>query len=712
VLGLSFLTMGFAAILTNSGTSDEVGAHLPSGILAWKSGSFSGGVSNPPLGQLLVASLPVLAGVADHPLEDRPTMLALARLPVLLLGLLAVAVITIFAARIGGRSSAIAAGAVSVFCPNLIAHSSLATLDLPAAAFGALASLLAWNLARAPNIRSAIAFALALGAAVQIKLTALHLLPALTLAALLVRGTPQQRWQRFLFLMTAGLFGIVLLHVLLAFAFPTREGFGFSSLAGLQEKWTKGRTGHLSYLLGNWSTVGFPHYFVIALLVKLPLAALLAFLAGVVRLSRDSQFSDRRSFLAFVVVPGIWILLAMTFVHRVHIGVRHVLPAFPAILAIAGIGLAWLFAKGGARRVGAVLLGIWLIGSTCTVLPDPLAYFNEIAGGPRGGERFLIDSNLDWGQDERRLERWIRNRSVFVNPPQPVEGSVAVNVNATHGLLSRRDRLAWAAILEPVERIGHTWRIIEASDSSLREAGGRGPREALAWAQWLTARGKADEARQLLKRQDLSRHPKLSAAWRERMAEAHLALGDPSGALSFLSPQSDVDLAVETMFRRSEQNGTPWGARDPRERNRIFSALVHRQRAAESQALAVRVLAETPGDPDALRGLVLSRLALHADSRPAGGPVLQSAGIPPGPPFDLFTSDLSALRSQDRLVRIGFLMEAGAERRALEEAGALLADDPANGEALEMFGELVVRRKLGASSFDWPDVDWSSVKRR
>src|SRR5262245_30354079 len=128
-LGLLFLAMGSAAILTNSGTSDEIGAHLPSGILAWKSGSFSGGVANPPLGLLLVASLPVLAGVADHPLEDRRAMLALARAPVLVLGLLMIAVIALFAARIGGQLAAIAAALAAVFCPNLLAHSSLATLD-------------------------------------------------------------------------------------------------------------------------------------------------------------------------------------------------------------------------------------------------------------------------------------------------------------------------------------------------------------------------------------------------------------------------------------------------------------------------------------------------------------------------------------------------------------------------------------------------------
>ena len=711
-LGLLFLAMGIAAILTNSGTSDEVGAHLPSGILAWKSGGFSGGVANPPLGQLLVASLPVLAGVADHPLEDRPAMLALARAPVVALGLLTIALIAIFAWRTGHWTSAFAAATASAFCPNLLAHSSLATLDLPATALGALACLLAWNYTRAPSFGRAIAFALAIGAAVQIKFTALHLLPALSIAVLVAPGNSKQRARNAAALVSAGLTGILLAHFLLAFAFPIREASSPFGLESLQEKWSKGRRGHFSYLLGNWSAVGFPQYFLVALLVKLPLATILLFFAGVVRLVRDRTLAERRALLAFVVWPGIWILLAMTFLHRVHIGVRHVLPAFPAILAIAGIGWAGLYAKGGASRIVAILLGAWLIVSTSSVLPDPLAYFNEIAGGPRGGERFLIDSNLDWGQDERRLERRLRERQALVNPPRPVEGFIAINVNAMHGLLSRRDKFAWATVLSPVERVGHTWRMVEANDDSMREAGQRGPRQALGWAQWLTARGRPDEARQTLARHDLSRHPKLAVAWREQMAEADLAMGNPKSALRFLSADTDFDLTIETLFRASEQDRTPWGERAARERNRIFRALIARGKPQEAEALAVRVLAESPRDPDAHKGLLLSRLALRADHMPAGGPVLDSNDVPAGRPFDLFTSSPHTLHSEDRLVRIGFLMEAEAPRRALEEAGALLADDPRNGAALEMFGELVVRRKLGAAHYPWPNVDWSNVKRR
>jgi hypothetical protein len=659
----------------------------------------------------MVASLPVLAGVADRPLEDRIGMLAFARAPVLALGGLLIVLVGMFAARVCGWTCAIAATAAAALCPNLIAHSSLATLDLPAAALGALACWLAWSFTRQPSLRRILLFALAMGAAVQVKFTALHLLPALALGAFLVPGKRATRLSPAASLFFAGALGIIGLGLILAVAFPASGGALPFSLDGLLEKWSKGRKGHFSYLLGEWSAVGFPHYFFVALLVKLPLATIVFFLAGLVRLVRERTLEERHAFVAFVVIPAVWILLAMSFVHRVHIGVRHVLPVFPAILAIAGIGWAGLYAQGGMRRAAAIVLAAWLAISTIKALPDPLAYFNEIAGGPRGGERFLIDSNLDWGQDERRLRRHLQDREVAVNPSRPVEGLSAVNVNAIHGVLTRKKRFDWAALLEPVERVGNTWRIVRAEDASMREAGQRGPREALAWAQWLTARGNPEEARRVLALHDLSRHPKLGLTWNERMAEAHLALGDPGTAISFLGEKMDFDLIIEAMFRVSEASGASWRERSPRERNRIFPALVNRGKAAEAEALARRILLESPQDPDALRGLLLSTLALRADQRDPGGPVLASGEVPSSHPFDLFTVPPETLTAEERLIRIGFLMEAQAERRALEEAGALLAQHPANDTALEIFGELVVRRKLGASEYEWPHVDWSNVKR-
>src|SRR6185437_13536912 len=38
---------------------------------------------------------------------------------------------------------------------------------------------------------------------------------------------------------------------------------------------------------------------------------------------------------------------------------------------------------------------------------DPLAYFNETVGGPRGGVQHLAGSNVDWGQGRYRLRDWL-----------------------------------------------------------------------------------------------------------------------------------------------------------------------------------------------------------------------------------------------------------------------------------------------------------------
>jgi hypothetical protein len=54
------------------------------------------------------------------------------------------------------------------------------------------------------------------------------------------------------------------------------------------------------------------------------------------------------------------------------------------------------------------VLGLWYVGGTLAQHPHHLAYFNELAGGPSNGWRLLVDSNLDWGQDLKRLAAWLR----------------------------------------------------------------------------------------------------------------------------------------------------------------------------------------------------------------------------------------------------------------------------------------------------------------
>ena len=44
--------------------------------------------------------------------------------------------------------------------------------------------------------------------------------------------------------------------------------------------------------------------------------------------------------------------------------------------------------------------------------PNHISYFNELIGSKRNADKFLIDSNLDWGQDLRRLDHWCADNHV------------------------------------------------------------------------------------------------------------------------------------------------------------------------------------------------------------------------------------------------------------------------------------------------------------
>jgi hypothetical protein len=45
--------------------------------------------------------------------------------------------------------------------------------------------------------------------------------------------------------------------------------------------------------------------------------------------------------------------------------------------------------------------------SSLHVAPHYLAYFNELAGGPGSGYRYLSDSNIDWGQDLKGVKAYM-----------------------------------------------------------------------------------------------------------------------------------------------------------------------------------------------------------------------------------------------------------------------------------------------------------------
>ncbi|WP_152609900.1 hypothetical protein [Geobacter sp. OR-1] len=55
---------------------------------------------------------------------------------------------------------------------------------------------------------------------------------------------------------------------------------------------------------------------------------------------------------------------------------------------------------------------IWYLASAWYIAPHYLAYFNEIAGGPGNGYKYLVDGNLDWGQDLPGLKKFMDENGI------------------------------------------------------------------------------------------------------------------------------------------------------------------------------------------------------------------------------------------------------------------------------------------------------------
>jgi hypothetical protein len=164
----------------------------------------------------------------------------------------------------------------------------------------------------------------------------------------------------------------------------------------------------VSYLLGAQSPTGWWYMSPVALAVKTPLAELallaLALVAAAGRL-RTLRLRDMGFRWVLLLLPAACYFVAALMSHS-NAGERHLLPLHPflfifaAAVMLSGPVPTW-------RWLAVAACALLLIVETASVHPHYLAFFNALAGGPSGGRRYLVDSNLDWGQDVKNLKEYL-----------------------------------------------------------------------------------------------------------------------------------------------------------------------------------------------------------------------------------------------------------------------------------------------------------------
>lgn len=167
--------------------------------------------------------------------------------------------------------------------------------------------------------------------------------------------------------------------------------------AGAAELGAENVQGHPGFLFGKIRDHGCWYYFPAAVFFKTPIPFLLLAAAGAAAAIRKGGRAREAALLPVA-------MLASMLPASIDIGVRHALPMFVPLSAIAGAGLVAMAKRPDARVVAAILVA-WMAVRTEAAHPDYLPWFNEAAGAHP--ERILQDSNLDWGQDYLRLAETI-----------------------------------------------------------------------------------------------------------------------------------------------------------------------------------------------------------------------------------------------------------------------------------------------------------------
>ena len=312
--------------------------------------------------------------------------LALGRAGILPFFWIASAMVFLWGLRTAGPAAAVASTLLFTTLPPVLAHSALITTDMAAAAWIGAAALASLYWADRPDRRRTVLFGVAIGLACLSKFSALLFLPAALLA---MHRATLWRNRRSLALACGVAFVVVWAGYRFSFArveylhlrLPAPRFF-----TGMATLWAHNAAGHASYLLGRTSPSGFWYYYPVVLAIKTPLAFLLLAIAGLRRFALPALFCAA--------------ILVCALASHINIGVRHILPIYAGLAVMGGSVAASMLQRRMTGWILAALL-LWHVASGAIQHPDYLAYTNEIAGSHP--ENFVADSDLDWGQDMKRL---------------------------------------------------------------------------------------------------------------------------------------------------------------------------------------------------------------------------------------------------------------------------------------------------------------------
>ena len=378
-----------------------------------------------------------------HAGNDPERMILLGRLPMMLMTVLGALLVYLLARTLFGTAEALFALALTAVSPVVLAYGRLITFDMSCATFILATLLCYWRYLQRPRAGRLLLTAACLAAALLSQDTGLLLLPVLAALAVAegargTRGGRGLKWRRIRGnLLKAAAIGLAALTMITVF-------YGLHSAHMPAEKVRQtlranvpaGSTGDvlvrglervspplalyassvsrnfylnrdyqtMAYLNGRAQWGPFWYFWPEVFFLKTQLGVLaLLLLALLLYPWRRLRLQD-----AFVLVP-LAVFTPFFLTMRTQFGAKYLIPLYLVLYLFIARGCleACRRARDARRRsalpalVGTLLL--FAAASTLSALPYIIPYFNLSIGSRDNGYKYLVDNNLDWGQDLKRL---------------------------------------------------------------------------------------------------------------------------------------------------------------------------------------------------------------------------------------------------------------------------------------------------------------------
>ena len=556
VLLLVFVFLSFSASRQESVTIDEF-RHLSTGVNYWHTGEFSFDAATPPLWKLIMALPAYLAGatplkftsmselatgwepwfVATDFMRDNAAAYTRYLQSARLVNIMAATVCLLLLYRRSrqrfGPAAALYGTAFLALSPTMLAHSHYATTDVIATVTVLMVVFMLADYLQKQSPWRMVMVSGVYALSLLCKFTALLVAPLFVAVPLLVVWREGRRGgagsavmvRRAAFAVSTSLLLMVLTVCLLINLFYGFRGTGgrladmelrsktLASLRGTtvgtlplplprgfvegfdRQKADSDYAEFPSYFMGRWSVDGFRLYYLGAFLMKESVPFILLLAAAFLlwfRCRNEAGWSSEQ--LLYVYVP-LTLFLVLSGLNRLNVGVRYLLPAYPYFCYF----ISSLYSRMSAGRVARLALQLLFVlhcVSVFRVAPCHTAYFNELWGGPENGYRYLIDSNLDWGQDLLRLKSFLTAQGIkgvqlayfghglpefygidyepLTVPPKP--GYVAISASLLQGQpylltyvsppqVAAFDQYGYMRKLIPMASIGHSIMVYRIGES-------------------------------------------------------------------------------------------------------------------------------------------------------------------------------------------------------------------------------------------------------